>query len=432
MAIASLVSLLGDGFFLVAIALQVYAIDPRPVAMSMVGIAWTGSALLCLLVGGWASDHYARRRIMIAADLVRAAAIGTLGLLSIAGVLQLWHMLVLGAVFGGANAFFNPASTAVVPDLLPAEDLPRANAFLGVAKPAMIRLAGPATGGLLVAATGPGSAFLFDAGTFVVSAALLVAMRSANTPAHESDARSLAQTRRDVVEGMRFVRSHAWCWAWLVGAAASLLLYYGPLEVLLPYVLAVELGFGEAGAATRLALIFSAGGLGSILVSILVGQKNLPRRFMTWMYIAEAAGIAAIAVYGLTPLLWPMVAASFFLNGMFAFTEIGWLTTLQRLVPGRLLGRVSSLDWLTSIGLMPLSFALAGPVAQVVGARLTLVVAGAAGSIVLLALLIVPGARDPEKQGPPADAEMAEALVGEGRPRTSAEAGVVPGWDAHP
>ncbi len=422
-AVASLVSLLGDGFFLVAIALQVYAVDPRPLAMSLVGIAWTGSALTFLLVGGWASDRFERRRVMIVADLVRAGAIGSLGLLSVTGNLALWHILVLGAVFGGANAFFNPAATAVVPDLLPPEELPRANAFLGVARPAMVRLAGPAAGGLVVAVAGPGAAFLVDAVTFVVSAALLSAVR-ADTGGGAGGGGGLAETRRDVAEGFAFVRANRWCWVWLVGATVSLLLYYGPVEVLLPYVLRFDLGLGESEAARRLALIFAAGGLGSILVSVVVGQRGLPRRFLTAMYLAEAAGVAAVAVYGLAGTLLPLLAASFFLNGMFAFSEIGWTTTLQRLVPGRLLGRVSSLDWLTSLGLMPLSFGLAGPVAALAGTRTTLVWAGVAGSAALCLLLVVPGARAPERSVAAPEPDPADALAAEPLPvRTPLDAG---------
>lgn len=406
---ASLVSLLGDGFFLVAIALQVYAIDRRPLAMSLVGMAWTGAALVCLLAGGWASDRFDRRRIMIAADIVRGVAIGAMGVLSLTGGLRLVHMVVLGAFFGASNAFFNPASTAVVPDLLPPEDLTQANAFLGVAKPAMIRVAGPALGGLLIAAAGPGAAFLVDAGTFAVSALLLTGVRTPTGP-------TAAGTRPDaspraLSEGFAYVRRNPWCWAWLVGSAVSLLLYYGPVEVLLPFVL-LELGLTEAQVALRLTAIFGAGGVGSILMAILVGQRGLPRRHLTLMYVAEALAIGALAVYGLSTMIWPFMLASFVANAMFSYTEIGWTTTMQSLVPGKLLGRVSSLDWLTSLGLIPLSFALAGPVAAVAGARPTLVWAGGAGAVTMLALLLVPGARDPERTFNP-DPGLVAALAEE-------------------
>ena len=89
---------------------------------------------------------------MIGADIVRAAAIGLLGLLSLTGVIELWHVVALIAFVGMGDAFFNPASTAIVPDLLPDEDLPQANALHGLVRPLTIRLVGPAIGGFVVAA----------------------------------------------------------------------------------------------------------------------------------------------------------------------------------------------------------------------------------------------------------------------------------------
>jgi DHA3 family tetracycline resistance protein-like MFS transporter len=83
---------------------------------------------------------------------------------------------------------------------------------------------------------------------------------------------------------------------------------------------------------------------------------------------------------------------------MFSFTDIAWTTLLQRRVPRRLLGRVSSLDWLTSLGLIPLSFAIAGPLAARFGPRPVLVAGGVVGSATLLALQFVPGVRAPEHE----------------------------------
>ncbi|HWB72142.1 MAG TPA: MFS transporter [Egibacteraceae bacterium] len=394
---ASLVSLFGDGFFLVAIALQVYAVSNVPTAMSVVGAVWSGSALLFLLVGGWASDHLQRRRIMIAADVVRGLAIGSAGVLSLTGRLQLWHLVALGGVFGAGNAFFNPAATSIVPDLLPSAELPRANALLGVARPAMVRLAGPALGGVLVAAAGPGSAFLVDATTFLLSAALLTFVSS--RPVEASPGAGLRTWVADVSEGFGFVRARPWCWAWLAGAALSMLAYYGPLEVLVPFVLKNELALGEREAARWLGFIFAAGGLGAVGVSVVVGQTDLPRRFVTAMYAGEAVAVLAIATYGFMTSPWQGMLAALVVHGGFAFSEITWTTMLQRLVPRRLLGRVSSVDWLTSVALIPVSFALAAPLAQQLSPRGALVAAALLGGAVLTALPFSSRVREPERPG---------------------------------
>ncbi len=115
----STVSLLGDGFFSIALAWQVYEISNVPTALSVVGVAWTVPLIAFLLLGGVFTDRYDRRRLMIGADLIRAAAIGLLGVLSLTGAIELWHIIALIAFVGLGDAFFNPAATAIVPDLLP-------------------------------------------------------------------------------------------------------------------------------------------------------------------------------------------------------------------------------------------------------------------------------------------------------------------------
>jgi DHA3 family tetracycline resistance protein-like MFS transporter len=263
----------------------------------------------------------------------------------------------------------------------------------------MIRLLGPALGGFLVAVYGPGPVLLLDAATFCASALLLGLMR-ARQAAGKRHGGGLHDTLADVVEGFAYVRRQPWCWAWLLGAALSLLAFTGPVEVILPYLLLNDpvLGLSEAEAAMQLGSILAVGGLGSVLVALTVGQLSLPRRFVTAMYVAEATGVAMLAVYGGMRSLWQALLASMVMNGMFSFTDIAWTTLLQRRVPRRLLGRVSSLDWLTSLGLIPLSFAIAGPLAARFGPRPVLVAGGVVGSATLLALQFVPGVRAPEHE----------------------------------
>jgi hypothetical protein len=140
------VSLLGDGAFLVALAWQVYALSDAATAMSLVGIAMTVPTILFLLVGGVASDRLDRRRIMLAADVARAVAVGVLAVLSLTGVLELWHVVVLVVVYGTGAAFFAPAFDAIVPELVPTEQLAQANALEQIVRPVALRLAGPAVG----------------------------------------------------------------------------------------------------------------------------------------------------------------------------------------------------------------------------------------------------------------------------------------------
>ncbi|CAN5300294.1 tetracycline efflux MFS transporter Tet(V) [soil metagenome] len=397
LSVGMLTSLLGDGVFIVALPLQAFAISNRPSAMAVVGLVWGGSQVSMLLVGGWASDRFERRRIMIVADVVRGAAFVAVAALSLSGAIELWHLWILGAVVGTANAFFNPAVMSIVPDLLPDADLTQANAFLGTARPTMQRLLGPALGGLIVAGIGPGGAFAVNAVTFMVSAAALLALRFRPERANREQA-SLRQSFREVAEGFRYVKARTWCWVWLIAQSIGVLAYSGPIDMLLPFIVQNELNLDPAQAARSLGFILAVGGMGSIVASVYVGQRDLPRRFVTWMYALEAVGVAMLLVYASMTAAWMGALAALFLNGAFAYVDIAWVTTLQRRVPRELLGRVSSLDWLTALGLAPLSFVVAGPLADVFGARSVLAVGAVGGVLVVLGLFMIPGTREPEEE----------------------------------
>jgi MFS family permease len=387
------VSLLGDGAFLVALALQVYALSDAATAMSIVGIAMTVPTILFLLVGGVASDRLDRRRIMLAADLARAAAVGVLALLSLTGTLELWHVAVLVVVYGTGAAFFAPAFDAIVPELIPSEHLAQANALEQIVRPLAMRLAGPAIGGVLVGALGAGTAFALDAASFLVSAAAVVAMRPGTRTA---SARTMSVVV-DLREGWRYVRRHTWLWATFASAAIAYLCFMGPVEVLLPLIVKEDLG----GSATDLGIVFAAGGLGSVGCAVLLGRRGLPRRDITFMYVVWTLATLAVAGYGVAGAVWQLMLASLAFNALETAGTIVWATAKQRHVPSTMLGRVSSLDWLISIGLLPLSFALTGPVSAAIGAQGTLVAAGVVGAVVTLAALFLPGMRAVEGRAAP-------------------------------
>src|SRR5919106_3791515 len=111
------ISLVGDGIYLVAIAWLVYDISNKPSALAIVGVAWTLPMVAGLLVAGVMSDRFERRRLIVIADLMRCATIGTIGALAIADVAELWHVIVLVVVYGFGQALFQPAFTAIVPEV---------------------------------------------------------------------------------------------------------------------------------------------------------------------------------------------------------------------------------------------------------------------------------------------------------------------------
>ena len=396
----SVVSLLGDGFFSIALAWQVYEISNVPTALSIVGVAWTVPLIAFLLLGGVFTDRYDRRRLMIGADIVRAAAIGVLGILSLGGVIELWHVVALIAFVGLGDAFFNPAATAIVPDLLPDELLPQANALNGLVRPLTIRLVGPAVGGFVVALLGAGTAFIVDAASFLVSAVAIASI--SRPPARAVVSHGVRQALAEVGEGLAFARRTPWLWATLVSAMFSLLCFIGPVQVLLPFLVKNRLDLGPEA----LGAIFAVGGVGSVLSAIAIGQLGLPRRYVTIMYACWALGVALLAGYGLMTSLWHGMLIGLVTASLFEIGQIIWMTLLQTEVPRGLLGRISSLDWLVSTGLVPVSFALTGPVAGALGAQNTMIAAGLVGAVLMGGLLFFPGVRDPERRraAPPAAA----------------------------
>ena len=383
------VSLVGDGLYFVALAWQVYDLSGSPTALSIVGVAWTLPLALFVLLGGVVTDRVERRRVMIGADAVRAFAVAVIGVLSVTGVVELWHLVVMAAVFGTGEAFFGPAFSSIVPQIVPRELLLQANALDQFVRPLGFMLLGPALGGWIVATLGPGEAFLLDAVTFLVSALALALLHPRPLAPREGPSSLL----RDLREGFTFVRTRPWLWATLVAAAIFLLAYWGPIDVLVPYRVRNELG----GGADDYGLILAFGGLGSIAAAVLVGRRGLPGRELTFAYFAWAFGSLALVGLGIGTAVWQLMGFMFVESALFTAGIVVWGTLMQTHVPGALLGRVSSLDWFVSTSLVPISFALTGPVSGLLGVQTTLVLAGVLACSVTLVFLSVPGVRDPER-----------------------------------
>ena len=382
-------SLLGDGVYTVTIAWQVYELSNAPTALSVVGLAWTLPMVLFLLVGGVLGDRIDRRRLLIVSDLIRATAVGTMATLALTGAIELWHLIALVVLYGTGQALFAPSFQAILPEVVPPGSLVQANSLQQLSDPLAYRLAGPALGGVVIGALGTGEAFLIDTLTYVVSIACVAAMRPLPRAVPEEG----PSVRSEVREGLEFVRSQTWLWATLAAAAVTLLLWIGPLEVLLPYVVKNEYGGGAEG----LGLIFAAIGAGAIGSALVVGQRGLARRHVLWMYLGWGASTLALAGYGIVSEVWAAMVIGFAAGIGEGLGNITWVTLMHRHVPGRLLGRVSSLDWMVSIGLVPVSFALAGPIGEWIGVEATMIGASCLATAAFLAFLAIPGVRAPER-----------------------------------
>ena len=238
----------------------------------------------------------------------------------------------------------------------------------------------------------PGPAFLIDALTFALSIACVARMRARDVDRSADGTKTAFQ---DIKEGFRFVRSRVWLWGTFLAATLAYLIFWGPSEVLLPFIVKNDMH----GSASDLGFILALGGIGAMFAAVVMGNRNMPRRHITFMYGVWTLSTLAVAGFGLARFPWQAMVACFVFNALEGAGTIVWATTKGRLVPERLLGRVSSFDWFISIGLVPLSFAITGPVAGVFGARATLVGAGILGGLVTLGFLFLPGMRDIERTG---------------------------------
>lgn len=388
------ISLLGDGAYFVAVPWLVYQLANDPTALSLVGVAWTVPHLACLLLAGAASDRFDRRRVMIISSLGSGIAIGAIAVLVFTDRVELWHLWVLVAVHGASFAFFVPASSAVIPQIVPSDLLVEANSLRQFIRPLALRMLGPALGGILIAAFGTGAAFLIDALSFGVAALAIALMRIQVQPADRASGEARTSFGREIADGFRFVRGQAWLALSLIAAGIWLFVTVGPIEVLIPFLVKNEIG----GGAQALGFILAAGGVGAVVGALLVGQRGvIPARPLVFLYVVWACSTFAVAWLAIASAVWQAMLASLFVFGLASVGGIVWQTLLQRRVPNELLGRVSSLDWLVSAGLVPLSFALTGPIAAGLGAERTLVASGILGGILMLGFLAFPALRERDR-----------------------------------
>ena len=394
------VSLLGDGIFIVAVAWQAYAISDHPSALAYVGLATSAPQVALLLVGGAVSDRFSRRTILFWADVVRAAAVAGLSALVAGGGARLYELCLAGAVIGTATAFASPSFDALVPQLVPGPELVQANAIEQFARPFALQLAGPALGGIAVAVLGPSGSFALDAASFAFSALCVRRM----VPVAGYRGASGASLRHEMAEGLHYVRSQVWLWGTFLSATFTYLLFIGPTQVLLPYVVRNSL---HQGASTY-GEVLAAGGVGALIGAIFSGRRPHPRRPMLWIYAWWTLATLAVAGYGLATSSWGLASAALVVNGAEAAGTVVWATLKQRRVANCMLGRVSSIDWCISTALLPLSYALTAPVAEAFGARQTLVGVGVLGAVVTAGFLFLPGMRTGEARGEPYRASQPE------------------------
>lgn len=388
------VSMAGNGIFIVALALEALRLGHSATALSLVLVARIGPAVCLLLLGGVVVDRVPRRLAMLAGDISRGIAVGLVAVAIATNTVRLWQLLVMAVIFGIADAFFSPASTAIVPELLPTDLLLQGSSLTTSSKQAAQGLIGPAVGGLVVVTAGTGAAFAADAASFAVGAACLLAMPGRADRAGTSPARRpalLAGAR----EGLRYCAARRWLWMAITSHGLINLAAAAPLTVLVP--LLIKQTMRQNGAV--LGVVLAAGGLGGLAGAALAGRIRFPRRRVTAMWLALGAAGAAQAGLAAASSAW---YAGLFFALLWAFAMYGnvlWSPILQEQVPRDMLGRASSIEWMVSFAGTPVGILGAGLLAASAGVRPTILAGGILAALVPLGL-IVPGVRDPERAQP--------------------------------
>ncbi|MCW2134804.1 MFS transporter [Arthrobacter sp. VKM Ac-2550] len=384
------ISIFGSGMWAVTMVYQVIALGGGPAELSLVA-ALAGLGLVSfVLLGGIAADRLPRRLILISVEALNLLALASVTLLALTGRLQLWQVAAAATMLGIASAFFFPAYSAILPRILPSEELLAANGMEGTIRPVLQQAAGPAVAGMVIAATSPGLTAALIAAAHTIAFSILLRLRSDN--GGEPSAPARPSVWADLREGVAYTVRTPWLLWTLLYAVVLLLLLMGPLEVLLPFAIRQQLGGGAATFGFMLAMFGIGGAAGALTVS----SFRLPRRYLTLMMLLWGFGTVPMGILGLTNSFWLMAAALATCGFTWAVAQVIWGTLLQRRVPPHLLGRVSSLDFFVSLALMPVSMALAGPVAEVVPIWLIYVVVAVASPVLAIAAILI--ARMPQDE----------------------------------
>src|SRR5215213_4776817 len=368
------VSFAGDALFPVALAFAVLDdLDGTPGELGLVLAAQALPLALLILVAGVWADRLPRQRLMLVSDFGRMVVQAAVAALLLSNAAELWMLVALVAAYGTFEAFFRPAAGGLIPQVAGPEHLQQANALMGLAQNAGTVL-GPTVGGLLVVTVGPGAAIGVDAATFLVSAVFLIRM---GTPPAQRAVGAATGFKAELRGGIGEVRRRRWIWSFMPALTTYHLLA-------LPCVLALGpvIADRELGGAGSWAVIVACFGIGTIVGAVLSLRLRLERPMLACVLcfagaacqpviIGFAGSTGAIAAFELL--------AGIGVSAGFTFLEI----SLGRGIPPHALSTVTSLDWCTSAGAMPLGFAAVAGVAAAVGTRTTMLVA----TLLVLALL---------------------------------------------
>lgn len=381
------ISRLGDHLYRIALAWWVLEKTGSAAAMGTVLIFSSVPMLIFLLVGGVAVDRIPRARVMLLSDILRGVLVGVITLLAFTDKLELWHIYVASVLFGFVSAFFQPAYTAIIPDILPSEARPSANSLTALSGQ-LTGIIGPAIGASFVAFGGTSSAFALDAISFFISGLCLLPILRISLS--NAVPRERTHPLEDFREGWRTVASVPWLWITITLAAVINLTQSGPYQVGLPFLVKENMG----NDVRILGWLFSAASIGSVVAALWLGRATVLKRRGLISYTGLVVWGLTFIVLGL-PLSLPfLLVTTFIMMAALNVFNLIWINTLQEMVPHELLGRVSSIDSLGSFVLLPIGYGLAGWAIDLIGAPQVFIIGGVLTALLSLLGLMHPAIRN--------------------------------------
>lgn len=363
------ISNLGDSLYQIALAWWVLEKTSSATVMGTVLIFSFTPMLLFLLIGGVAVDRFPKVWVMLISELLCGIAVAIVALLAANNLLEIRHIYIASIIFGLVNGFYQPAYMATIPEIVPSEALNSANSLTSLSKE-ITHVLGPAIGAAIVGVGGTPIAFAFDSLSFFISAACLMPVVRRSQPClTKTQPTGIISVLR---EGINTVLRLPWLWITIVIVALINITLGAPVNVTLPFLVKNNL---YANVIT-LGLMYSMFSIGAVLGVVWLGHtKTIRGRGLIIHGLIIVSGLASIAL-GLSFTLIGFMLALLICGASVTVSNLIWINVLQEHIPRDLLGRVSSINELGSVALLPISFGLAGWATDLVGAPLVFIVGG--------------------------------------------------------
>ena len=366
------IEVFGTGMWTIVMVFQVLALDDSPVVLSAVATGMSLGLFAFSIVGGVVADRFSKRRILITVQGCTAAMMTAVAVLSLSGMIELWHVGLASLVMGAGSAFFYPAYSGYLPEVLPPAQLLAANGLEGALRPSMGQGLGPALGGIVVGAFFPAVGAALVAGSYAIAFVITLFLSRREGPTRPVLPEERTSMWTDLRAGVGYVLRTRWLlWTLIFGSSLALIIQ-GPIEVLLPFLTRDRF----VDAESSFGFLLAAYGIGGAVGSLVVSSLKLPRRYLTFMLLCWGGGTLPLVILGFETDLIAMLAALFAVGAATGAGVVIWGTLLQRLVPLEMIGRVASLDFFVSIAFMPVSIAVAGPLSLIVPIETIVVVVG--------------------------------------------------------